>query len=127
VDTALGSIRVPPFEISFSEVGFFERGRKIHTIWAGIQAGDAIGQLRNKVENAVVRVGFEPEKRKFKAHVTLARLRGVPARRLSEYLHVRDGFFAGPFLAERFTLFRSHLGHGRAHYEVLADYPLDAL
>ena len=127
VDVALGAIRLPPFEISFSNVGFFERGRKVHTLWAGVEEGKTVGQLRDKVENAVVRAGFESEKRKFKAHVTLARLRGVPARRVSEYLHVRDGFFAGPFLAERFTLFRSHLGRGGAHYEVLADYPLDGV
>ncbi len=125
IDAALGAIQMPSFDISVSHVGFFERGRKVHTIWAGIEGSDAIVRLRDKVESAAVRTGCEPEKRKFKPHVTLARLRGVPARRVSEYLHVQDGFFAGPFAVERFMLFRSHLGHGGAHYQTLADYPLE--
>ncbi len=127
IDAALGAIHMPSFDVSVSDVGFFERGRKVHTIWAGIDGGDAIGRLRDKVESAVIRTGCEPDKRQFKAHVTLARLRRVPARRVSEYLHVCNGFFAGPFAVEGFTLFRSHLGHGGAHYQTLANYPLDAV
>jgi len=124
VDAALGAIRAPAFAIAVSGIGCFERGRRVHTIWAGITPEDAIGHLQAKVESAIVRAGFEAEQRKFKPHVTLARLRNTPSRRVGEFLQACGPFFAGPFTAEAFTLFRSHLGHDGAHYERLSDYPL---
>lgn len=127
VDASLSEIRMPAFPISICNLGCFERGRKVHTIWAGVEETETIGRLHEKVDIALVRTGFEPEGRKFKPHITLARIRGrVPARRIGEYLQVCDGFFAGPFVADRFTLFRSHLGRGGAFYERLVDYPLEA-
>ena len=128
VDAALSQIRMPTFPISVSNLGCFERGRKVHTIWAGIEDGDIIGRLHEKVEIALIRAGFEPEGRKFKPHITLARIRGgVPARRIGEYMQACGGFFAGPFAVDHFTLFRSHLGRGGAYYETLVDYPLETV
>lgn len=125
IDAALALIRAPAFAVTVGGVGCFDRGRQVHTVWAGVEAGEAIGHLYEKVESAVVRAGCGPERRKFKAHVTLARLRGTPVRRVGEYMQTRQGFLGGAFTAERFTLFRSHLGHAGAHYEALVDYPLE--
>jgi len=126
LDAALGLIRAPAFDVTVGGVGCFDRGREVHTVWAGVEAGEAIGHLYEKVESAVVRTGCQPERRKFKAHVTLARLRGTPVRRVGDYIQTRQGFHGGTFTAHRFTLFCSHLGHTGAHYEALVDYPLDA-
>lgn len=127
IDAALAAIRAPAFDVTVGGVGCFDRGGKVHTVWAGVEAGAAIGHLYEKVESAVVRAGFEPERRKFKAHITLARLRGTPAHRVGDYILARQDFVGGRFTAEGFTLFRSHLGHAGAHYEALVDYPLDAM
>lgn len=124
VDAFLATVSAPSFAMTLSGVGCFERGRKVGAVWAGVEAGPAVGHLHEKVESAVVRAGFEPEHRKFKAHVTLARLRDTPTRRVGEFIQARQAFLHGPFTADRFTLFRSHLGHGGAHYEALVDYPL---
>ncbi|MCG8510634.1 MAG: RNA 2',3'-cyclic phosphodiesterase [Rhodospirillales bacterium] len=125
LDSALRALRVANFSVTLDGLGSFSRGRRVHAVWAGVEAGEAIGHLHEKVESAIVRAGFEPEGRKFTPHVTLARLKGTPVRRIAEFMESRNGFFAGPFMAGRFTLFRSHLGHGGAHYEALEDYPLD--
>lgn len=126
LDSLLAAISSAAFPMTLSGVGCFERGRAVSAVWAGIEAGTAIGHLYEKVESAVVRAGFEPEHRKFKAHVTLARLRNTPVRRVGDFLQAREAFVHGPFPADRFTLFRSHLGHEGAHYEALVDYPLTA-
>jgi 2'-5' RNA ligase len=34
---------------------------------------------------------------------------------------------AAPFRVDKFLLYRSHLGHGGAHYQALASYPLTDL
>ncbi|MDX9861213.1 MAG: RNA 2',3'-cyclic phosphodiesterase [Rhodospirillales bacterium] len=125
IDAALAAIRAPAFALTVAGVGCFDRGRQVHAVWAGIEAGPAIGHLHEKVESAVVRCGLAPERRNFKPHVTLARLRNTPVRRVGEYMQTRQGTFGGPFTADRFTLFRSHLGSEGALYEVLVDYPLE--
>jgi 2'-5' RNA ligase len=56
--------------------------------------------------------------------VTLARLKGTPLDRLSEYLALHGGIAVPSFQVDAFTLFRSHLGDEGARYESLAEYPL---
>lgn len=125
IDAVLAEISAPAFDLSVGGIGFFERGRKVHTIWAGIEAPDGMAHLQKKVESAVVRAGFEPERRKFRPHVTIARLRSTPVHRIGAYVEAHGGNVdSGAFRADRFTLFRSRLGHEGASYEALVDYPL---
>ena len=67
---------------------------------------------------------IEPERRKFKPHVTLARFRSGAPDRLGGYFQRHSRLASEPFLVDRFALFRSHLGSEGAHYEVLAEYLL---
>lgn len=127
LDAGLGAIRAPAFGLTLSGVGFFDRGRTAHTLWAGVEKPDPVVFLRDKIESVAVRAGFEPERRKFTAHVTLARLDGVPSVRLGPYLETRHGFSAGPYPITRFTLFESRRGGDGVHYEPLAEYPLSGI
>jgi 2'-5' RNA ligase len=124
IHQALGRISLPAFDLTVAGVGCFESGNKIHTLWANVEKQELLARLREKVEAAVVRVGLEPERRKFKAHVTLARFRRGSASRVGTFIEHQDRFRSGPFRVECFTLFRSHLGGEGPHYEPLADYPL---
>ena len=124
IDEALATIEAPGFPLALSELGFFDRRRRVHAVWAGIGMSEPMVRLRAKVEQALVRLGHEPEHRKFKPHVTIARLKGGAATEAGLYLESHAGFAAGPFTVDTFTLYESHLGHGGAHYEALAEYPL---
>ena len=125
IHQALGRIHLPAFDLVVSGVGCFESGHKVHTLWANVEKSELLSRLREKVEAAVVREGLEPERRKFKAHVTLARFRRGTTGRIGAYIENHDRFRSGPFRVEHFTLFRSHLGSEGPHYEPLAEYPLD--
>ena len=125
IDEALATIEAPGFPLALSELGFFDRRRRVHAVWAGIGMSEPMVRLRAKVEQTLVRLGHEPEHRKFKPHVTLARMKNGPATDVSRYLEAHNGFSTGPFDVGYFTLYRSHLGHGGAHYEALADYGLE--
>ncbi len=122
---ALNTVSGPAFELSLSGLGAFDRRGRVHAVWAGVEKSDALDRLRGGVESALVRSGLEPEHRKFKPHVTLARMKGGSASEAAQFLETNHGFFQGPFTVDRFILFESHLGHGGAHYEALADYPLE--
>lgn len=124
LDAALSGIRAPAFTLAFDRLGTFGKDRTLHALWLGVVANAPLDHLRDKVESATVRSGFPAERRKFKPHVTLARLKNTPLDRLSEYLELHGGVAVPSFEVEAFTLFRSHLGDEGARYEALADYPL---
>ena len=124
LDAGLAGIRAPAFGLTLGGVGFFDRGRYAHTLWAGVEKPEPVVFLRDKIESVPVRAGFAPERRKFSAHVPLARLADVPSVRLGPYLETRHGFAAGPYPITRFTLYESRPGGDGVHYEPLAEYPL---
>lgn len=125
IDAALSQVRAPAFELAIDRLDYFEQAGRVHTLWVGVRPQPLLVHLRDKIESAVVRSGQPPERRKFRAHITLARLKAASDDRIGRYLERHHGFSAGPFLVEGFTLFRSHLLSSGAHYEALVDYPLE--
>lgn len=124
IDQALLAIESTAFELTLSGLGFFDRRGKVHSVWAGIEDAADVTRLQAKVEHALVDIGLEPEHRKYKPHVTLARIKGGKSGEIGQFLEYNGDFLTGPFKVDRMTLFLSHLNSGGASYEVLADYPL---
>jgi RNA 2',3'-cyclic 3'-phosphodiesterase len=93
-------------------------------LWAGIEKNPALQHLRDKVESALVRLGLEPESRRYAPHVTLARLKGASEARLQAYIQEHALFRAAPFAVNRFSLIASYLTKSGAIYEDQADYAL---
>jgi RNA 2',3'-cyclic 3'-phosphodiesterase len=120
IDEALMQIRAPRFAVTVAGVGHFST----RMLWAGIERNDALVHLRDKVESAIVRLGFEPEGRRYAPHVTLARLKGVTEARLQAFLAEHALFRAEPFAVDHFSLIASYLTKSGAIYEDEADYPL---
>jgi 2'-5' RNA ligase len=82
-----------------------------------IDPTSALGATQACVVKALVEgLGYEPEQRAFRPHVTVARVRrgaGKPAAALSPPPRLA-------FTGEALTLYRSHLTRGGARYEALA-------
>jgi len=120
---SLGGITSQPFDLTLKDVGTF--GHSPHSVWAGVEDTPcgALSCLQSRVESVLVRVGQQPERRKFSPHVTLARFRKSDHQnRLGAYLQHHNGFVLPPFTVSGFTLFESHLSHHGAHYEPLAEF-----
>ena len=124
LDSALDRLAAARFAIGLSGVGHFGTDRRPQTLWAGVERGEPLRQLRDRVDRAAVAADFAPDSRKFAPHVTLARLKSAPADRVGRWLSQHALFRAGPLEIDHFTLFRSHMGRGGATYEPLAEYPL---
>jgi RNA 2',3'-cyclic 3'-phosphodiesterase len=90
--------------------------RRPHVLTVALDDLDgALADLRAQlVDRLAGALDWQPERRAFRPHVTIARVRrgGRPRRRLPDPPRAR---FAG----EAVTLFRSHLGGGPARYEAL--------
>lgn len=65
-----------PFELSLAKLGCFPNTRYPRIIWVGIKDGyDELKELSKRIETAVQTFGFEREKRKFSAHLTIGRVK----------------------------------------------------
>ena len=72
------------------------------------------------------RIGLAAEERKYTPHITLARLKGTPQRRLENFVADHGDFCAGPVHADTFTLYSSFLSSSGAIYTPEVTYPLIA-
>ncbi len=124
VRLALGAVRAAPFDIMLDGVGHFGDRKRVRALWAGVAPNAALNRFAAQIETALVRAGCAPEGRKFKAHVTLARLRGAPVARVANFLEGNALFQAGPIAVDRFQLYSSRLSHSGPSYHVEASYDL---
>ncbi|MBT3658758.1 MAG: RNA 2',3'-cyclic phosphodiesterase [Rhodospirillaceae bacterium] len=124
LDAALGAISASEFGLELRGLGHFGKGAKVRAVWVDVAPAPNLTRLHENIEGAIVRAGIEPEHRKFRPHVTLARFKGRGPKSIGAYLEANNTFAAPTFPITAFTLFESHMGHGGSHYVALKDYPL---
>jgi 2'-5' RNA ligase len=124
LDAELETVQMPAFELSCRGLGYFERGSRIKSVWAGIEPSESLVYLHDRVESAAVKAGFERETRKFTPHITLARLKGGRADDIGPWIETHDHLSTPPFTVEGFTLYRSHLAREGAMYDPMVEYQI---
>lgn len=127
IGSALSTLKARSFTLAVKDLGFFPPRGEPQVLWAGLARSEALLRLRNKVESALVRMGQEPEGRKFSPHITLAKLRGTPAAKLAGYLQAHALFGAGDFPVTEFSLFSSILTPDGALHRLERTYGLEGL
>jgi RNA 2',3'-cyclic 3'-phosphodiesterase len=120
----LDGIRRPAFDLQLDRLDSFG-GNKPRAVVAAAQPVRELIELQSEHERLMQRVGFEPE-RKYKPHVTLARLRDTSSRQVADYLASRQPFRSTRFAVSRFVLYSSRASVGGGPYVVEAEYPLAA-
>lgn len=117
-----------PFDLEFSNIGTFGGREGLRIMWVGI-AGDVLRleKLVRDVNAALGVVGFEAERRPFRPHLTLGRVRDeIPTRQRAE-IEVAVGKMDVPpatWRTNQVSLMRSRLTTTGAQYEVIATFPL---
>ena len=124
LDAALAALRGRCFALQLRGVGVFEKAGRPQTLWAGVDRAPQLEHLQAKIETAVQRIGFEPERRRFAPHVTVARLDNAPPGKLAEWVQAHNLMRADPVAVEHFTLFSSQLGKDGAVYTPEVEYGL---
>ena len=123
VDETLLRLRARRFSLQLAGTGVFG-GDRPRQLWVGVERNPELITLRDKIEQALTRIGLPPEPRKFTPHVTLARLHNPPADKVAEFLASHAGFRAEPLPVEAFSLIASYPTKAGSVYEDQADYPL---
>jgi 2'-5' RNA ligase len=121
---ALGQVRGDRFALTLGGIDQFGKGEKARVLWIGVDKNPALVRLRDRIESTLVRLGLEPEGRKFTPHVTLARLNGAPGDSLGAFVQAHHLVRLGPITVESFALFSSW-SHGEGPvYEIEAAFLL---
>ena len=123
VALVLGSIRADALDLAVAGVGAFDSRGRPNALWAGVTPQAPLAHLHRKIDQALVRIGLEPERRAYLPHVTLARL-NASAGAADGWLADHAALAGPPFRIDQFLLYESHLGRAAASYDAIARYPL---
>lgn len=111
------------FDVEISGLGAFPPSGPPRVLWLGVTAGgDSLARVHAELTTRLEPIGYEPERRAYSAHLTIARVknvsRGVSAREIRSLLQARPAP-AGKCRIEAVTLFRSRVSSKGATYESL--------
>lgn len=124
-----GSEGVDPFNISLDGLGCFPTANRPNVIWVGVREDTgALSRLQNSIEGRLSALGYKPERRKYKPHLTLGRVsRHIGAsdrRRLGDVVQTHDAGTLGGMQVREVSLMRSDLSPEGARYTRLVTVPL---
>jgi len=115
----------PRFTINAKGLGVFPNVKRPQVLWVGLEGRDVVS-LASRVECALEPLGFRPEERDFKPHLTVGRWRHFegPRARLREEIEKWKSYEFGQSKVEEVTLFESVLKPEGAVYHSLKSVAL---
>ncbi len=115
----------PGFDLTIGGMGFFPSGANANHIYVDIGGNlAALGQLQRATEAALAALGYSPENKPFKPHITLGRLRKEAGRDERDAAVTRALALSlgelGRFTADGLHLMRSTLAPGGSIYQEMS-------
>ncbi len=108
------------FQCSFFGVGAFPNAAKPRTVWIGIDENrEALCSLQAATEEALHKIGFPKERRRFNPHLTIGRAKhaGSDWGQLSEMIDQAGQFDGGTMKVAEVVVFSSQLeSYGAVHH-----------
>lgn len=122
----MNNLEFPSFFLEGSGAGFFGSKGLYRVIWLGLKNDvDILAGLAGKVDQGLAAIGFEREKRPFKGHLTLARVKKFYKNDPWNELAENVGSLEWPcFRVREVMLWQSFLSPSGARYEVVHRAPL---
>ncbi|MFP4555495.1 MAG: RNA 2',3'-cyclic phosphodiesterase [Bacteroidales bacterium] len=101
---------IPSFEIRIKGLGIFGNSRNPKVIWVGIEESEPLNKLHRRVCNAVMPLGFVPDKRGFNPHITIGRVKFVAnLESLRSIIYENKSRFFQKSLVNNVTIYKSDL------------------
>jgi len=112
---------LPAFDVQVSGLGAFPNIERPRTIWLGVSEGEEVmAELADSIDRRLAALGYKPEGRRFKPHLTLGRVRGTKnIEALSALLQDKAEFQGGPMEIDEVSLYTSYLERQGPRYDVL--------
>ena len=115
-----------PLALEAGGAGGFPSATHPRVVYMGIRGDVAeLARLAGAIDGALAGLGFPGERRVFRGHLTVGRVRSPRgAQGLADALRSAAGATAGAWTAEEVVLYRSRLHPTGAVHEVVARFPL---
>lgn len=115
----LNTVLVPPFYLPLHGIGVFESRGVPSVVWVGVGKGHPhLFALHQRVQDAVLHAGLEPDLRSFHPHVSVGRPRGISRERLRPFLRKHAETEHGLFHVDKFVLYSSRTSSEGSDYQV---------
>jgi 2'-5' RNA ligase len=113
--------RQTAFSLESKGLGVFPSVKKARVLWSGIHGDvERLAALQSDLDKALEGIGFAPDYRHFKGHLTLGRVKGRPdGKKLASAITACGGFTSSSWPVERLVLFKSDLKPTGAVYSKL--------
>lgn len=121
------SKKIRPFRLQISGIsGVFPSARNARILWLGfVDETGALQKLNEILESECEKRGFAPEKRQFKAHLTIARFRQKTDESLvKQFLHSSRPP-SPPFEISEITIYQSELLPRGSIYKIISKVKLE--
>lgn len=126
VATILQVIDHPAFSLTIANIGQFKVAGGGAVLWAGVNSNPELASLQAMIGRKLASIGFKPEARTYKPHITLARCNAVGRSVLPEFIANHDSLLIPNIPVIAFTLYSSDLSQGTPVYRQEGRYLLKA-
>jgi len=117
-----------PFTVSLEGLGAFPHAARPRVLWVGVVEGkDPLSRLQERLERGLASMGFPPEEKAFKPHLTVARFKFPKEevrRRVYQACRKREKAGWGAMEAASVVLFESILSPQGARYRKVKEVAL---
>ncbi len=121
---ALTASEFEPFQFELSGTGLFPNSRRPRVLWLGVNGPGELRRLAACVDLHCEKIGFPAEKRPFKPHLTIARIREPERSASVAEEHLRSKFDPVKCEAKELVLYQSVLKQTGSEYTRLRSFPL---
>lgn len=126
LQTALAQVKGRAFSLVLRGVGRFPTRGQPTVLWAGVEHSAPLVELHQLIGTVLTEtIGFQPERRTYAPHVTLARCNAPTSPDVIEpFLEKYKTFELPAILVEKFTLYSSVVVDRAPQYEIVAEVRL---
>jgi RNA 2',3'-cyclic 3'-phosphodiesterase len=115
--------QISEFGIGISKTGVFPSKKNARILWLGIEDENGSMQKLNEIlETECERKGFAREKRNFKAHLTIARLREPHKSKALVERHLQNDFESDEFEVAELVVYESLLQKSGSVYLIISKH-----
>jgi RNA 2',3'-cyclic 3'-phosphodiesterase len=114
------------FTLKAKGLGVFPNLKRPKALWVGLVGQiDLLKDLNRRISEALAAIGFPKEKRNFKGHLTVGRVKGkIDSLKLDQAISAQKDFETSSFRVDSVCLFKSRLTPQGAIYTKLAEASL---
>ncbi|MFC2134249.1 RNA 2',3'-cyclic phosphodiesterase [Bacteroidota bacterium] len=111
-------------QLSLFRFGLFYRDNKPNILWIGLNENESLFNLVSDIETNFEKLGFRKEKRRFKPHITLLRLKGFEdLSKIKNFCEYKLDY--AEFISDRISLIKSKLTSQGSIYTQLQSFKMN--